>query len=164
MHQIITPPIKKRLFHLSAFAHKAPNSGSTGQDLPGRYKTHSAVMSNKPVIAKFHSLYSLRVIKNGTFVAREATTAPIPKLTNRIGKAQHSNVVVEANKISTPHFFGFLILFIATPSFFVLVWTDRVYRRKSNKYSNHLILVLAIPHNSYSHRNIGRHLLAFLLF
>jgi hypothetical protein len=41
--------------------------------------------------------------------AREATTAPIPRLTSNIGNAQHISVLIEVNNISTPHFLGFFI-------------------------------------------------------
>ena len=48
-----------------------------------------------PPIRKVIFLYSLRVIKNGKFETNPAITAPKPKVTRKMGKAQQINVDTE---------------------------------------------------------------------
>jgi len=72
--------------------------------------------------ANTQGLCWLRVIKKGMLLAMAATTAPIPRLTKRIGSAQHINVLVEANKTNQPQFLGFSLLSLTTTAtLFVLL-------------------------------------------
>lgn len=105
MNHITTEIIYIILFALWALVQYLPNSGSAGQDLPGLYIDQPAPIKSKADIMKTAVLCCVIHTNHGAAETIEATTAPAPKLTKAIGKAQHKRVEVVVNNTNHPNLF-----------------------------------------------------------
>jgi len=83
-------------------------SGSVGHALPGLKSAHDASTKIKAVIIKAAFLCKPIKDRKGKLPYKEATTAPIPKLTRTIGITQQTSVVDDVKRINHPHCLGFL--------------------------------------------------------
>jgi len=62
-----------------------------------------------PLTANIYSLYCASVTRNGRFAKSEADTAPRPRDTSKIGSAQQTSVVENANSTSHAHLHGVVV-------------------------------------------------------
>ncbi len=106
MHHIAPETQINRLFHLSAIAQAAASSGSAGHTRPVRKTAHPAATIIKPETANTQPLYMLSVISHGAELAMDATAAPKPTVTSRMGKAQQVSVADVVNKSTQLHDLG----------------------------------------------------------
>lgn len=91
---------KMRRFSRWALLHKTASSGAVGHVLPDRYVSQAekhSIMADKK---NTQFLCSLNQINCGKLLVNEATVAPMPRVTNRIGKAQQINVLLLVNRLN----------------------------------------------------------------
>lgn len=98
------------LFHLSAIAQAAASSGSAGQTRPDRKTAHPATTIIMPETANTQPLYMLSVMSHGAALAMDATAAPNPMVTSRIGRAQHVSVAEVVTKSTQLHDLGLTVI------------------------------------------------------
>ena len=88
-----------RLFQTRACTHRAANSGSLGHCWGRTHNTQAVTTRRIRDMENIQGSYSANVTRIGSELVSVATTAPKPKLTNKIGKAQHSRVPVDASRV-----------------------------------------------------------------
>ena len=89
-----------RLLHIRACSHCVASLGSAGHCWGRTHNVQAVAPSRAAEMVNIHGSYSVRVTRSGIELVSEATTAPNPRLTRRIGSAQHSRVPKEAKSAS----------------------------------------------------------------
>jgi hypothetical protein len=88
-----------RLFQTPAVAHRSASAGSLGHCWGRIHNIQAVIHSSNAETENIQASYSASVTSTGSELVSEATTAPNPRLTNKIGRAQHSSVPVEASSV-----------------------------------------------------------------
>lgn len=76
----------------------AANFGSAGHKFRVEYNCHAEIKSKLPENKNTQTLWLAKLLRIGNSTFKATNTEPKPKLTNIIGKAQHTKVPDEANK------------------------------------------------------------------
>ena len=96
--------------HLRDLAHCALSFGSVGQLVClERYHDIPLKRVKIPLIRNTVDLYSLSSTSPGILVTKTPTAEPSPTLTRRVGRAQQTRVLLEANKLRYPPLKLFMI-------------------------------------------------------
>lgn len=100
MLQIVAAINQSRRFHIFARWHRKAAAESTGHLPLVRHINQAEPTSRQADITNIPVLFSLSMINVGKLLVIAATVAPKPRLTSRMGKAQHSKVPVDTNSVS----------------------------------------------------------------